>query len=85
MFAFLFTKKFKIKVKILKTWEFSFLPFLIKQKFLNKSQTAIYIHVFDVLYTPPIWINILRILGFFSFCLFKFTFFSFFACDNTTK
>lgn len=59
-------------------WEFSFLPFLIKLKFLNKSQTAIYIHVFDVLYTPPIhvWINIIRILGFFSFCLFIFTFFS---------
>lgn len=68
-----------------KTWEFSFLPFLIKLKFLNKSQTAIYIQVFDVLYTPPIWINILRILEFFSFCLFIFTIFSFFACDNTTN
>lgn len=33
-----------------KTWEFSFLPFLIELKFLNKSQNAIYIHVFDVLY-----------------------------------
>lgn len=68
-----------------KTLEFSFLPFLIKLKFLNQSQTAIYIQVFDVLYTPPIWINILRILGFFSFCLFILTFFSFFACDNTTN
>lgn len=34
-----------------KTLEFSFLPFLIKLKFLNQSQTAIYIQVFDVLYT----------------------------------
>lgn len=75
--AFFLQKNIKIKVKMFKTLEFSFLPFLIKLKCLNQSQTAIYIQIFDVLYTPPIWINILRILGFFSFCLF--------ACDNTTN